>query len=217
MLKCTYVLAKEIISAFNGELIIADFGCSHGKNSMTCIKAAMDGCADLETPVSFIVYLNDLPSNDFDEVKKCLEDSNISYEQHPVLKKHPDTNLATYMIGKSFYSVCLPHDHINLGFSFNCLHWMKDPLVLSKSIVHGSTHVTPKEQEDLAKIAHQNLFLFLKNRAYELQKGGRLVCTIMKEFQILRIYDQTWLEFLEYKGQDVSNFEATTIPLYFRT
>ncbi|KAJ9071935.1 hypothetical protein DSO57_1032353 [Entomophthora muscae] len=204
--------AEAISETSQSEFHLADFGCSHGKNSMECIKAAFDGYTG--NPSSIRVYLNDLPTNDFGEVFKCLNDSAVSYNHHSLALQ---SKISTCVNGKSFSGQCFPDDHLHLAFSFNCLHWMEKHVNLSKAIVTTSHRVTPEEASMLAKDAHAQLVCFLKSRAKELKKGGRLVMSFAKKSPAIDLLDDAWADYVQKKGYKVEDFGPVAIPIYTRT
>ncbi|KAI0223463.1 hypothetical protein L0F63_004292 [Massospora cicadina] len=199
--------AIELSKIFNKEFHLADFGCSHGKNSMECVKAAFDGYAS--TPESIQVYLNDLPGNDFGEVFRCLNDPTISYNEHPLAK---NTQISTYVNGKSFYLPCLLKDHLHLSFTFNCLHWLETPVPLSRALFGSSDRTTPEEAKTLKEEAHDQLVRFLTYRADELQAGGRLVATTG-----IRYFEDLWEAYVASTGHKLDSFTNVVIPTYNRS
>ncbi|KAJ9088958.1 hypothetical protein DSO57_1017899 [Entomophthora muscae] len=204
--------AKELSAHFKHEFHIADFGCSHGKNSMECIKSAFDG--HIGSPSFIRVYLNDLPSNDFGQVFKCLNDPAISINQHPLALK---ANISTCVNGLSFSNQCFPSDHLHLSLSFNCLHWLENPVHLSKALFTKSSRVTLEEAKTLSKDAHTQFVSFLKSRAQELKQGGRLVVSFLKEGPVLRVLESLWFSYIESQGYDPQDFTNIVLPAYYRS
>lgn len=220
--------AKSLAKNFPGEFQVADFGCSHGKNSMRCINSALDGYREarstdsLSYPASteelFVtVYFNDLPTNDFSEVFKCLDDKEISITENSLFKSNPLNSLSTCINGKSFYTRCFPKAHLHLAYSFFCLHWMDRPIPLANSIVTKSPHVTLDEATQLAQAAHSELVKFIKLRSDELKLGGRLVITIPKDSEMLALVDQHWKAYLSLNDLRTTQFSSVLIPSYHRS
>ncbi|KAJ9084972.1 hypothetical protein DSO57_1018701 [Entomophthora muscae] len=204
--------AKELSTRFKHEFHIADFGCSHGKNSMECIKSAFDGY--IGNPSFIRVYLNDLPSNDFGQVFKCLNDPAISINQHPLALK---ANISTCVNGLSFSNQCFPSDHLHLSFSCNCLHWLEKPFILSRALFGKSPRVTPEESHALAEDVHVQFVSFLKSRAQELKQGGRLVASFLKGGPILMEMEKNRLAYITKMGYQMEDFAEVALPIYYRS
>ena len=105
---------------------IADLGCSSGPNTLSIIKDIIEAVQVISRKVSnsppeFHVYLNDLPTNDFNTIFKSLPD--FSRE----LKKERTNGASSIFIGGypgSFYGRLFPNNFLNFVHSSSSLHWL---------------------------------------------------------------------------------------------
>ena len=121
---------KQIRSIYNGKLpkslAIADLGCSSGPNtlSMTCelIETVEMLSRELnhESP-EYIIFLNDLPGNDFNNIFKSLEcfKQNLNARVVGGIGKCYITGLPA-----SFYERILPTSSLHFVHSSYSVHWM---------------------------------------------------------------------------------------------
>ncbi|KAK4253820.1 hypothetical protein QN277_010445 [Acacia crassicarpa] len=179
---------EAIRSIYNGKLpenlAIADLGCSSGPNAlfMTCefIEIVEMICRELnhKSP-EYIIFLNDLPGNDFNNIFKSLEcfKQNLSTRVVGGIGKCYITGLPT-----SFYERILPTSSLHFVHSSYSLHWMSQvPKGIEKNkgnICMSST--SPLDVHNSYYHQFQRDFsLFLKCRAGELVEGGRMVLTLV--------------------------------------
>ena len=113
---------------------IADLGCSSGQNTLSTIKTLVDAVGEtcqkllLYPPPEFRIYLNDLPTNDFNAIFKSLPDF---YKE---LKEHRNYGIASsincspaiYIAGYpgTFYGRLFPDNCLHFIYSSYSLHWL---------------------------------------------------------------------------------------------
>ena len=106
---------------------IADLGCSSGPNTLTIIKdivRAVERTSStlmLHQPPEFRVYLNDLPTNDFNSIFKTLP------EFYRELRKEKSGVCPSIFIGGyagSFYGRLFPNNCLHFVYSSYSLHWL---------------------------------------------------------------------------------------------
>lgn len=156
-------------------LAIADLGCSSGPNTlfMTCelIKTVEDQCRELshEYP-EYIIFLNDLPGNDFNNIFKSLQ----------FFKQNSTSFGQCFITGlpASFYGRILPASSLHFVHSSISLHWMSQIPEGIENCNKGNVCVastSPLNVRDAYYHQFQRDFsLFLKCRATELVEGGRM-------------------------------------------
>ncbi|KAL4292138.1 hypothetical protein GQ457_14G003990 [Hibiscus cannabinus] len=165
---------------------IADLGCSSGPNSLSLIKdivEAVEGSShEMFSPLpEFRVFLNDLPTNDFNSVFKSLPDF------YRDLKKDRNERCPAIFIAGypgSFYGRLFPNNCLHFVYSSYSLHWLsKVPPGLDdghgKSINKGNVYISELSPPSVPQ-AYRNQFrddfsLFLKSRSEELVANGRMV------------------------------------------
>lgn len=101
---------------------IADLGCSSGPNTLFAVTEITSiickRCSELgRLPPEFLVYLNDLPANDFNTVFKFLPDFQQKIQQQ---------NGHMYICGApgSFYGRIFPSKCLHFVHSSSSLHWL---------------------------------------------------------------------------------------------
>ncbi|KAF9614587.1 hypothetical protein IFM89_019370 [Coptis chinensis] len=167
---------------------IADFGCSSGPNTLSVIKEIINAVRGTSRRAKspgpeFRVFLNDLPSNDFNSIFMALPDL---YQE---LRKGRSDNLVFISaVPGSFYGRLFPSNTLHFIHSSYSLHWLsKVPPMLydeeGKSINQGKVYIS-EESCPLVSQAYLYQFsddfsVFLKSRSEELASGGRMVLTFL--------------------------------------
>ncbi|XP_057469069.1 probable jasmonic acid carboxyl methyltransferase 2 [Actinidia eriantha] len=175
---------------FPDSLGIADLGCSSGPNTLTVISEIIDivraTSFRLDRPIpEFRVSLNDLPSNDFNEVFKSLP------EFYNKLKREKGGGFNRCFISGvpgSFYGRLFPNKSLHFVHSSSSLHWLSQvpPALDSKARTHlnrGKLYISKTSPhcvlEAYLSQFEKDLFLFLKSRSEEMVPGGRMVLSFM--------------------------------------
>ncbi|GAB4848544.1 hypothetical protein Ancab_003250 [Ancistrocladus abbreviatus] len=181
-------------------LAIADLGCSSGPNTFSIIRdlyqavvaAAASSKLNQPSPPELVVYLNDLPTNDFNSIFKALPDfygeirrekgnSNVVEDGHS-----PSIYIAAFP--GSFYGRVFPLNSLHFIYSSYSLHWLSKvpPMIFNehgKSINKGSIHICPNSPPQVIQ-AYERQFqedfsLFLRLRSQELVVGGQMVLVFL--------------------------------------
>ncbi|CAM8915617.1 unnamed protein product [Rhodiola kirilowii] len=166
---------------------MADLGCSSGPNTLTVVQSFIDTvesesgkmrCAKPE----FQIYLNDLPSNDFNSVFKSLPEFYENMEKQNGMSRRSSVFIAA--CAGSFYTRLFPKNSIHFVYSNYCLHWLSQvPPCLydvhGKSINKGSISITSTSPPVVSMIYYdqfkQDFSSFLQLRSEEVVAGGRMV------------------------------------------
>ncbi|XP_015576633.1 probable methyltransferase TCM_000336 isoform X2 [Ricinus communis] len=158
----TIKAVQEVYLALAPESLgIADLGCSSGPNTLSIIKdivLAIEeiNCCKIKSPTpEFRVYLNDLPTNDFNSVFKSLPDfySDLKKERNG---GSPSLFIAGYP--GSFYGRLFPNNCLHFVYSSYSLHWLSKAYLM-------------QFKEDFS--------LFLQSRSQELISGGCMVLILL--------------------------------------
>ncbi|XP_054823687.1 S-adenosyl-L-methionine:benzoic acid/salicylic acid carboxyl methyltransferase 1-like [Prosopis cineraria] len=189
VISSTKPIREDAIACFYREanprsLAIADLGCSSGPNtfsvSFDLIETVEKLCRDRnqESP-EYMIFLNDLPSNDFNTIFKSFE----SFEQK-VSKEVVGGSGPCYITGVpgSFYGRILPTKSLHFVHCSYSLHWMSQvPRGVENN--KGNIYMTSKSPLNVCTAYyHQfqsDFSMFLKCRAHELVEGGRMVLTLL--------------------------------------
>lgn len=122
----TETVQEIFLATTPNSLGVADLGCSSGPNTFTVIKdivEAVEGTSHkmLHPPPEFRVYLNDLPTNDFNSIFKALP------EFYRELRKGKSGGSPSIFIGGyagSFYGRLFPNNCLHFIYSSYSLHWL---------------------------------------------------------------------------------------------
>lgn len=155
----------------SGEVTVADYGCSEGRNSTATVATAL-GLLTARGARRFGVVHNDLPTNDWNALARNLSG--------------PESYLATYpqartlFAPRGFFEQVTPPASITLGTSGSAAHWLsRQPpgLDMPRSLYRSDAPLP-----ELAKILKQaaaDWQAFLAARAEELQPGGVLLVQML--------------------------------------
>src|SRR6516162_369703 len=165
--------APLLINVDTGDrpIVIADYGSSEGKNSLTPMRTAiavLRARAGRRRPI--FVYHTDLPANDFSTMFEMLESDPDSYVRG-------ERNVFPSAIGRSFYQSVLPPNHVDLPWSSYAAVWLSriPRQIPDHFFIPCSTGAVRAEFERQAALDWQT---FLSLRAAELRPGGRLVIAL---------------------------------------
>ena len=113
---------------FPETMAIADLGCSSGPNTLMAVSEILDAVAERclefgcqKSPEYFMVFLNDLPGNDFNEVFASLACF------HAKLKEEKGAHFGPCFIAGlpgGFHGRLLPNCCLHIVHSSSSLHWL---------------------------------------------------------------------------------------------
>jgi hypothetical protein len=152
-------------------VVVADYGCSQGKNSLTPMRTAIKALRQRlgsGRPIS-IVHV-DQAANDFNTLFDVLQSDPGRYCVD-------DSAIFSSAIGRSFYEPVFPREHVHLGWSSYAAVWLSRIPML----IPGHFAVLASNGEVRAAFQRQaanDWKLFLSLRASELKPGGRLVVVL---------------------------------------
>lgn len=200
----------------SGPLIIADYGCSQGQNSLAPMSEAVAGLRR-RTPSPVTVVHTDLPGNDFTTLFETVAREPSSYTN-----LHGDTY--SLAIGRSFFEQLLPRGSVALGWSATTTHWLSE----LPSIIDGS--MTPflcdaDTRSRFAGQARQDWQRFVQARAAELAPGGELVMVqscahgdgSFGNEALLTLMDEAFSAMVREKQIPAEVAAAATFPVWIRT
>ncbi|CAA7401984.1 unnamed protein product [Spirodela intermedia] len=186
-----HVIRRAVVDAFLAVqpacLSIADLGCSSGPNALLSteglVGAVKDACrkSSLEPP-EFMVFLNDLPSNDFNSVFVGVPEF--------IRKAVGGCGASVFMSGVpgSFYRRLFPSNSLHFIHSSYSLHWLSQaPISLldgdGKSTNKGRTYLSTASsfpvQESYLRQFQDDFSLFLRLRSRELVSGARMALIML--------------------------------------
>ncbi len=132
------VLEKTVRALYSKEnfpqyFTVADLGCSSGPNTLSPTYEMIDAIVGLcretgHAPPELLVFLNDLPSNDFNTGFRSLPDF------YNMLKKEKGDDLGPCFIAGmpgSFYGRLFPSKTLNFVHSSYSVHWLSKVSILT--------------------------------------------------------------------------------------
>ncbi|KAJ9559997.1 hypothetical protein OSB04_005157 [Centaurea solstitialis] len=162
--------------------------CSSGPNSLTVVSEMVHVVDTISHQMGQLlpelrVYLNDLPTNDFNSLFQSLPELYKKLESD--CNGINEGNCYIWGSPGSFYGRLFPLNSLHFVHSSSCLHWLsqaplgleathlnKEKLYISKS---SSTSVVKAYQQQF----HKDFSLFLRSRAQEMVVKGRMVLSFM--------------------------------------
>jgi hypothetical protein len=165
--------ARSIPLCEGRPIVLADYGSSQGRNSLSPMRAAIGVLRERvseRTPIE--VVHTDLPSNDFTSLFVVLDSDPSSYLATQL-------NVFPFAVGRSYFNAILAPGQVDLGWSSNALHWLsRNPIDVPDhgwAIFSASESARQLVEEQLAEDWRR----FLKARSSELRGGARLVCQFL--------------------------------------
>eukprot|EP00466_Bigelowiella_natans_P019733 jgi/Bigna1/88709/estExt_fgenesh1_pg.C_370021 len=176
------IAAADVAKRFSSEEIIniADLGCSQGLNSMRTCGLMIDVIEEeqkkmiekqeMKTYSEFMIYHEDLPTNDFNQLMDVLSSPRDSYIREGVY---------ACAIGRSFYARLFPPRFLHMVTCYITLHWLSTTPSVLPGIVFNAAENFAQHKERWALQAREDLKTFLQLRADELKAGGHLVAVMI--------------------------------------
>ncbi|KAF7810925.1 7-methylxanthosine synthase 1-like [Senna tora] len=168
-------------------LKVGDLGCSSGSNTFFAASEIM-GMVDevclrlkMKTP-EFHIFLNDLPSNDFNSNFKSLPDFHKKLHQQ---KGHNFGPCFIVGVPGSFYRRLFPENSIDFFHSTYSAHWLSQVPkgLIGRGLNKGNIYIAktspPSVWKAYCEQFEQDFKLFLTHRSLELVKGGGMVLTLL--------------------------------------
>ncbi|CAN0841200.1 Salicylate carboxymethyltransferase, partial [Linum grandiflorum] len=163
---------------------MADLGCGSGPNTFLAVSGLVKSFFrisknfDKEIPKEFHILLNDLPQNDFNNIFNSLRE----------FKKQMTTEMGEFStmflngVPGSFYGRLFPAGSLHFVHSSYSLHWLsRVPDGLDEN--GGNITITSSSPRSVFEAYYgqfrTDFSSFLKCRAAEVVKGGRMVLTLL--------------------------------------
>ncbi|KAG8373222.1 hypothetical protein BUALT_Bualt11G0001200 [Buddleja alternifolia] len=173
---------------------IADLGCSSGPNTLSNIKQLVHAVEmvcnmQLHQPPEFRVYLNDLPTNDFNTIFQALPDLYRELNKGIRRRNHDGHGIYIAAYPGTFYGRLFPDNCLHFVYSSNSLHWLsrvppgiydeEDGVPVNKKSIYISERSPPRVSEAYSRQFQEDFSLFLKSRSQEVVRGGRMVLILL--------------------------------------
>jgi S-adenosylmethionine-dependent carboxyl methyltransferase len=161
--------ALEMIPVGDENIVIADYGCSQGLNSMKPVSVAIDALrrrAGPSRPVE--IYHNDLPANDFGSLFQVIAEDSDSYTV-------VHDRVFPFAIGRSYFEPILPPDSVHAAWNSWTMQWMSRKPADAPDHVFASMSGVTEVRAAIATQQAEDWTNFLELRSRELRVGGRLI------------------------------------------
>lgn len=208
--------AREAALPREGLVLVADYGCATGANSLAPVDVALQALrARTGSPIA--VLHQDRPENDFGTLHRLLAHDERSY-----LKRHADVHAWT--AAGSFYDTLLPRASVSVGWTSSSVHWLSSvPATLGDHLWSPSSKALGKRL--WAARSGQDWRAFLDARAAEMLPGAQIVLCIPASDAEGRSGAEELLErahrgLQEMVGEGLvtrAEAEALAVPTYYRT
>lgn len=174
-------------------------GCSSGPNTLSTIKEILDALdqevASISSklvqslpPVEFRVYLNDLPTNDFNAIFQALPDfyKDLKRKNEAGGSGSPSVYVAAYP--GTFYGRLFPMESLHFIYASYSLHWLSrvPPGIYDekgRSLNKGSIYISECSPAQVARAYfdqfQEDFSLFLRSRSEELVPGGQMTIILL--------------------------------------
>ena len=188
-------------------VIIADYGSSHGRNTIHLMKTIMDHlrAANKLRQAPLLIH-NDLPTNDWNWLFQFMAQD----------RSYP--GLAS---GRSFYEQCLPSRCLSFGFSAASLHYLsRRPCNIRDHCYIDFAQDT--ERQLFEKQSRSDWRLFVEHRSEELRSGGILVLSIPCRNHVNELGFEFYFDLIYQCARDSSLLSPLelidfTLPFYLRS
>jgi hypothetical protein len=165
--------ARRVPLAEQGALVLADYGCSQGINSLAPMRAAITAMRERASESRPIcVVHNDQPGNDFSSLFRLLEEDPASYLRD-------DPNVFPLAVGRSFFQRVLPPSSVTLGWCASAAMWLSRVPSAVPDAWHPAFTSIPDVRAAYKRQSAEDWRMFLTHRAAELAPGGRLVILLV--------------------------------------
>lgn len=168
-------VADLSLPAAPAPIVVADFGCSEGQNSIQEIGLVVQELRQ-RTSQPICGIHSDLPGNNFNRLFANLHDATRSN----YLQDHGQLRPNTFALAAagSFYGPILPHGSVHVALSFFAVQWLDHTPKVHVPDFIGYTRNNPQAAAAFREQADRDLTGFLQHRADELVPGGKLLVVV---------------------------------------
>ncbi|KAK1386997.1 Salicylate carboxymethyltransferase [Heracleum sosnowskyi] len=166
---------------------VADLGCSSGPNALLFVTNMVDNVhalcqqENLKAPDEFQVFLNDLPSNDFNAVFRMIPPFYSKLEN----ERGGENSVNCFICGVpgSFYTRLFPSNSLHFVHSSYSVHWLsqvpENLLDNNKGNIYMAKESPPSVFEAYFNQFKTDFTTFLRKRSKEIISNGRLVLALL--------------------------------------
>jgi hypothetical protein len=205
-------------SLTRSNFVAADFGCAQGTSSLAPMKLVISTIKSRWNPVPAVSVVHvDLPTNDFATLFDTVQNSPNSY-------LHGESNVFSFVCGRSTYDRVFPPTSLALGYSAITLHWLSHESVDIPGALWSQGRSDAPQQAWAAQ-AREDWFGFLTHRANELMPTGRIVVLASGALDspdggpgaLLDTANSAVAAMVKDGVIDSNEYLAMDLPIYYRT
>jgi hypothetical protein len=199
-------------------LVVADYGSSQGRNSMTPMRVAIEAArsrSGADHPA--LVFHTDLPSNDFGSLFDSLEHDPNSYASG-------SPGIFSAAVGRSFFGTILPPGQVHIGWNSWAVHWLSQRTSDAPDHVSPTLSTVPAVRAAASQQSARDWECFLRSRSSELRVGGKLLCLVMIDTSAAASTDLLWTYLWDSIVAVAAEGKLTerellriTVPIWYRT
>ena len=199
-------------------LVLADYGASQGRNSMTPMRVAIEAVrARCGADKPALVFHTDLPSNDFTSLFHALDEDSNSYVSG-------SQGVYSAAVGRSFFGTILPPRQVHLGWNSWAVHWLSQKSADAPDHISPTLSAIPSVRAAAADQSARDWEHFLQSRSSELRDGGKLLCLVIistgKPVNSDLLWTHLWDSIVELGGEarfTESERLHMTVPIWYRS
>ncbi|CAL9148871.1 probable methyltransferase TCM_000336 [Musa acuminata AAA Group] len=237
-----HIIVESAVDAYASEMpesfTFVDLGCSSGSNALPLIGDIIEAIhvmarRSAKPAPEFMVFLNDLPSNDFNSMFLSLPLFTKKLKEG--IELHGGMAPSVYFAATpgSFYGRLFPRDSLSFIYSCYSLHWLSQVPpglvdINGRPINKGKMYISNTSPPVVA-LAYFEQFqkefsLFLKSRSQELHLGGRMVVAMLgrttddhsdKSTRVLwEVLDQSFAIMISQEMIDEEKVDTYNVPFY---
>ncbi|KAJ6805700.1 salicylate carboxymethyltransferase-like [Iris pallida] len=215
---------------------IADLRCSSGRNTLSVVESIIRAVCERRRKATqqlpeFMVFLNDLPSNDFNALFYLVPE----FVQNLKAEHDNGGGILVSVAGApgSFYGRLFPSSSLHFITSFTSLQWLSqvpagllnkgDPI--NKGNVYMSPASPPSVVTRYFEQFQEDFSMFLRSRSQELVVGGRMVLSMLgrrshdihkkiNEFPLYEALSKSLSIFVSQKLVAEEKVDSFNFPIY---
>ncbi|KAF4446881.1 Benzoate carboxyl methyltransferase [Fusarium austroafricanum] len=159
----------DLIPSFSDHnLVVVDYGCAQGANSIEPIEKVISTLPD--GAIASLVF-EDTPFNDFGTLAKTIAERFNSKDDAKV-------QIVPSLVPLGFFRQVVPTAQADIGFSWSSFNYLEKTPSASLDATASPAEFAAARHKALAAAGHTDLIKILKLRAKEIRTGGYLIAAI---------------------------------------
>jgi len=199
---------------------IIEYGCSGGRNTPAPLSSIFSKIHNI--PSNVMIYLNDLPRNDFRIVMEAIE---TAKKENRFLPNDKTWNEYIFTVPKSFYQQVVPSNSIDYSYCLHAVHWAEEVHCPIEGGMNHRNSIDPSKNELWLHKAAESWLQFLRCRELELKTNAPLIIITLayvdeNNYAMKKVQNHTY-EILKsmVNEQKITTKEMNSLvfQLYYRT